>query len=139
MIAAHYSAMKACIESRPALAGKVFAAARLNPQGGLVRETYVILFPTAPDLDDDRFTAVQAEGSTATFEFDVKAVAPTADGVMHVMDHLTAALVGASLDVAGRRCDPVVLTSSDPVAPDDDSSPPMFYADLEFTVVSRRG
>lgn len=138
MIAEHYAAVKTLIESAPALAGKVFPAARTNPDGGLVRDTYVILFPSAPELDDDRLTAVQSALSTATFEFDVRAVAPTAVGVLNVLDHLIPQIAGAIITVDGRRCDPARVASPDPVTPDDSTSPPMYYADVELTVVSRR-
>jgi len=139
VITIHYSAVKDRLEADTALLNKVFPSVRLDSTGDLIRESYLILYPTSPEeLDDYRFTKEQDINSTATFIYDLKAVSSTAEGAGEVADHAITQLVGARLTVAGRKLDQIRMTGASRVEPDTSVKPPLFYCDLEFTLISRR-
>jgi len=136
---AHFSAFKARLEGDSALSGKGYDSARRNTDGILIRDTYWIPFGGAPEnLDDDRFTKPQDADSNAEYVYTVRAVSPTPDGCRAVVDKVTAQLAGAVLAVTGRELDPLRLTASDDPRPDDSVKPPIYFADTEWTLVSRR-
>lgn len=136
---AHLDAVAAQIELADNLRGRGDTAARVDHAGQLVRANYWIVFGGRPeDLDDDRFTAPQQLDSIAEYVFTVRSVAVDADGALDQADAIAAQLVGAVVAVEGRSLDPMRATGSDPVAPDNRVSPPLFYCDDEYTVVSRR-
>lgn len=135
----HYAAVKAQIETDSALAGKGYDSARRDTAGALIRDTYWILFGGGPDdLDDNRFMKTQDVDSAAEYVYTARAVSVTADGCRAVTDKIIAATVGKTLTVTGRTLDPLRLTSSDPVDADESVKPPLYYADTELTLVSRR-
>lgn len=136
MIDAEYAAVLAQLEDDENLTVRdtVYKA-----DGTLFTGTYAVLFGGVPDdLDDDRFTKSQDTDSAATYVYTVRGVAPTADGARAVLKHVTTQLVGFVATISGRTCDPIRLTHADDVEPDTSVKPPLFYADLELTLVSRR-
>lgn len=139
MIEAHYNAVKAALEADPDLSGKVYPSARLDDAGGLVRGAYVIVYPTAPLELQGRFGQAVTTGSLprATFVFDIRAVSTTALAAGRLLDKIMAQLLGARLTVTGRRVDAVRLESVGRVEPDASITPPLFYGDAAFRVVSR--
>lgn len=138
MIADVYSAVKSRLELNPVLAGKVHPSARLEADGDLVRSNYVILYPPPPILDDGRVTKAQDINSDATFMVDGKVVAVDALGCAFLADAVLAQMVGHKLVLSGRRCDPAKLDDMDKVRPDNSVSPPLFFCDISFEIVSRR-
>ena len=139
MIREHFAAVKARIETDTALAGKGYDSVRLDGTGGLVRETYWILYGGGMDeLDDNRFTSVQRANSRADLTYTVRAVANTADLVRSVTAKASAKLVGFVPVVAGRKCDPIRMPPGgmDDVEDDNSVKPPMFYQDTEYVLRS---
>lgn len=137
--AEHFAAVKARLDADSALSGKGYDSARRNTDGTLIRDTYWILFGGAPEtLNDDRFTKPQAADSTAEYVYTVRAVSVTPDGCRAVVGKVIAQLAGATLTVEGRALDPLRLTASDDPRPDDAVKPPIYFADTEWTLVSRR-
>jgi hypothetical protein len=134
-----YAAVKARLELNTVLSGKVNPSARLDSAGGLARSNYVIVYPTAPTvLDDDRFSKPQALDSDATFFVDVKVVAVDALGCALLADAVLTQMVGHQLALTGRVCTPAELDTSGPVRPDNTVSPPLFFSDMSFELISRR-
>lgn len=139
MIADVYNAVKARLELNAALSGKVSPSARLNAADNLVRDNYVIVFPTPPIvLDDDRFSKPQALDSDATFFVDVKIVAVDALGCALLTDAVMTQLIGHQLVITDRACTPAQLDSTTTVRPDNSVTPPLFFCDLSFEIISRR-
>lgn len=137
MIQLHYSAVKTLIELDPALAGKGYDTARRNPDGGLVRDTYWILFGGAPDtLESGRLTAEMVPTSDAVFSYTVRAVSTDTAGCRAVLQHIYDATVGRKPVVAGRRLRSLQFETASDVEPDDSVKPPLFLADLELTLYS---
>jgi len=136
VIDAEYAAVKARLVADTTL---VVRDTVYNADGTIFTGTYAVLFGGAPDtLDDDRFTAAQGTDSTATYVYTVRGVAPTADGARAVLKHVTTQLVGFVATVTGRKCDPIRLTRSTDVEVDASVRPPLFYSDVELTLISRR-
>lgn len=137
---AEYAAVKARIESDPALAGKVHDSALVNVDGSLVRDQYVILFGGGPErLSDDRVTAPQMPDSDAEYVYTARSVSVSADGCRAVASKVYARLVGFRPDVAGRKCQRMRLDDSGPVQADNNISPPLYFLDQDFVLISRRG
>jgi hypothetical protein len=134
-----FAAFRGQLESAPALSGKVFDAVRVDAEGKLIRDTYAVLFGGPPDdLDDGRLALPQMADADATYVYTVRAVSTTAGGVRATLSLLLRQVVGSVLTVEGRRMDRTRLTDVTDVLTDDAVRPPMFYADIEFAVVSRR-
>jgi len=139
VIASMYAAVKARLELNTLLSARVSPSARLDSAGALVRSNYVIVFPTPPVvLDDARFSKPQAVDSDATFLLDVKVVAVDALGCALLTDAVLTQMVGHQLVISGRVCTPAKLDSTSIVRPDNSISPPLFYTDLSFEIISRR-
>ena len=141
MIAATYTALKSQIETAVGLAGKVYDSARLTPEDELIRDLYLILFPTAPfDPTSGRYLAVADwVNVTATFEYDIRFCATTAAGVLALMDRAAGVVQGKTLTVAGRVCAPMSFAASSRVVPDRSVKPPLFYGDATVEFISRPG
>lgn len=136
---AEFQAFRARLAAHSLLAGKVVDAVRLTDGGEPVRANYVVAKPAAPDrLGDDRYTAVQQAASRKRFTFDVRVVATAADGVLLLADAAIAQLVGHSLTVAGRSCDPIELVEGVEEGFEFDRTARLHWVDLSFRFVSRR-
>jgi len=134
---AHFQAFKARLESNPSL--HVYDHdAPLDADGQVVHATYVILYDLGPDdLDDDRFTAPQRADSTATYRCVAKIVAETPFAVRQVLKVVDGLLIKAKLTVQGRSVDPVRLDNAGPIKRDTDISPPLYFAENDYTAVTR--
>lgn len=138
MITPHFNAIKARIEAESTLAGDVHDTVRIDAEGGLIRDNYVILYRSPPEsIGSGRFNAVADSSSELTFIFDVRAVGTSAAMCGAVLDKVMAQLVGFRLVVAGRSCTPIRLESSGRVTADQSVKPFLFYADAGFEFVSR--
>lgn len=135
---AHFTAMKARLETHPQLAGKVYDSARVGTNG-LIRDNYVVLFGLGPDvLDDDRLSAPQLADSDAEYVYPVRAIGTTTAAVRLLSQAVFDQLVGHELVVPGRISSRIKLDDSGPVEVDDSVSPPLFYADAEYLVKTSR-
>lgn len=140
MIAEHFTAFKAAVSAAPNVSGKVFDTARRDASGALIRDTYVVIYGGAPDTrGDDRLASAQQPESDATFVYTVRSVSVTADGCRAIMGAVDSQIVGSKLSVAGRKCDATRQTLAKDVESDDSIQPPLFFGDVEYTVISRRG
>lgn len=137
---AEFAAFKAQVQASPLLTQKVFDVVRIDGDGKLIRDTYVVLFGGPPDdLDDGRLSLPQLPDADATYVYTARVVSTTPGGVRSTINLVLGQIVGQVLVVDGRRIDPMRLTFSTDIIADTSVLPPLFYSDLEFTVVSRRG
>ena len=132
---AHYDALKARIELAPTLTGKVDSSVRIKVPGEVVRDNYVVLWPTGPDdLGDGRFTGVQRAQSRARYRYDVRAVAVDANGCMLLAQAILDQTVGHTLTVDGRACRPCRLDECGRVQ--HDKTVNLYFQDLVIEVLS---
>jgi hypothetical protein len=135
----HFEAVKSRLLADAALASRGVYDSALMEDGVPVIGTYMILFGGAPDsFDDARLSAGQSMSSDATYVYTVRAVSPSADGVRSALQKVFAQLLGFVPVIAGRRCSPLTFNFSTEVRADNAVSPPLFYADSEFTLKSSR-
>jgi hypothetical protein len=140
VIRSHYAAASLKIQEDEHLTGRIHAAALIDRDGKPVVDTYGILWPTGPDdMDDQRLAKNQAIDSDATYMLEARAVGVDADSAGATADAIMAQLIGARLEVEGRRCDPIRLDYCDRIEYDERVRPPLAYVDLRFVLVSRRG
>lgn len=131
-----YAAVKTALAVGP-LTGRVYDTVRIDSTGNLVREAYAVLYGGTPDrLTDERYTAAQRPGSRAFYTYTVRAVAPDPGGVRAVTNTAINNLVGKTLTIPSRVCAPITLELGDDVQEDESVTPPMFYSDTEFQLIS---
>ena len=136
---AEFTAFSTRLAAHTLLSGKVYDAVRLTDAGEPVRANYVVAKPAGPDrLDDSRYTALQRASSARRFTYDVRVVAVDATGVLLLADAAVAQLVGHSLTVAGRACDPIELVEGVEEAFEFDRTARLHWVDLSFRFWSRR-
>lgn len=114
--------------------------APLNPDGSIVRASYVVAWDMGPDvLDDDRVAAPQAYESEGEYRFVTKSVGTDPAAARAVRDAVAGRLTGHRLTIAGRNCDPIRLDPvPNPMQPDTTVSPPLWYIEDDWIVGSRR-
>lgn len=134
MYATHYEAAVARLEADPRLLGKVFDVVRQN-DGEFVRAGYLVVTVGVSELVADRQGGGQIPNDNAVFDFKVRAVNTTADGVMSLLDAVSARWVGWVPQIVGRRCSAMRYPrqSVDVVF---DATARLFYADVEYTLRS---
>lgn len=137
---AEFAAFKTALGEPAMLAGKVETAIRVTATGDPVRTNYVIAFPAVPQFDDQRYTAVQIFESTRELEYDVRAVAVDADGVLLLGEAVVKQMLNRVLTVSGRVCDPVRMPTDnvEEGRVEYDKTARLFYIDMTFRFVSRR-
>lgn len=140
MNADHFQAVWDRLDARPALAGKLRDSyVTRDADGQPIKGVYVVVYGGSPDvLESGRAFAEQRPDSDAEFVYTVRSVAPTAAGCRAAQAQVSAQLVGHTPTVAGRTTYPIRLTLGDEVTPDDDMSPPLYFADDEYTLRSTR-
>jgi hypothetical protein len=136
VIRASYEAFRALVAGLPGVPA-VDEVARVTSSGEPVRANYCIVYPPSiPELDDNRYLALQRADSRARHRFDVRPVATTVDGLNLMADALLS-VIGRVLVVDGRTCEAARLVDGveenraryDPV-------PRLFYMDLTFEIRS---
>jgi hypothetical protein len=133
----HYLAVFGRLEEDDALDGRGYESARVDANGALIRETYWILWGGSPaELGGDRLFKSQETDDNAVFDFTVRSVSTTVEGVFLESQKVQEQLVGWVPEIAGRRCRKVRLTGSDKVKADPSVKPPLFYVDDEFELRS---
>ncbi len=142
MRTAHYSAFEARVKTRvPALASLVFDGdAPLNSDGTVRRASYLVLHDFGFDEQDDaRLSVTVQDTADGTYRVVVRVVAEKRAGVRSVLDVVKSAMVGQVLTIPGRFCGPVAVEPGPhAIERDDDVSPPLFWADLDFIWRSTR-
>lgn len=142
MRTAHFAAFDARVKARvPALASKTYDGdAPLNTDGTVKRETYLILHDFGFDEQgDERLTVTVQDTADGTYRIVVRVVATTRAAVRSVIDTVKTNMVGQVLTITGRVCGPLeVEPGPTPIERDDDVSPPLFWADIDFIWRSQR-
>jgi hypothetical protein len=134
----YYTALKTQIELGQGLAGRVYDTVRLDANGALIRDNYVVLYSPVPlDVPQDRFTMTPTFVGTVEFESDVRVVGTTAATVRQMMSRVSTQMIGHGLTITGRQPARVTLGSSGRVLPDTSVKPFLYYADMSFEWTSR--
>jgi hypothetical protein len=96
---------------------------------------YVVVYPDTAPLSRDRLAA---ESTLARLRFQVTSVGVTRDHAQAVADTANAALIDHRLTVPGWAPGPIALDEAlaVPVRPDQDVTPPVFYAVEQFTLTA---
>lgn len=133
-----FPAFKARLVESPILAGKVFPIVRVTG-GEPVRTNYVVAKSSPPDeIDDARYSSVQAFDAARRFTFDVRVVAVSDDGLDTLGNAVLRQALGHRLVVDGRRCDPISLVPGVEEGDGYDRVAALFYRDFSFRFWSRR-
>lgn len=101
---AEFDALRAAAKETAGFATKVETVVKVNADGSPVRGNYVVLSPSVPDLDDERYTAPQRADSTRRCRTDVRFVAVDTDGLLAMVEAIHGSLIGRTLVVSGRTC-----------------------------------
>lgn len=137
-----WTAFIAYIRTHPQLGDMTYTVVQRDAGGDLVVEkNYLVVWPAIPDrLGDDRWTAKQAATSDRFLSFDVRVVAVDAEGLMLLIEWLTEHLIGHTLNVPGRRCEPITLATDgvEEGTVREDPKTLLQYLDLSFEFWSRR-
>lgn len=133
----HYEIPKARLESGK-LSGKVFDVVRRNDAGEFVRDNYLVY--TMGKLETGASRHPQAADDNAVFVYRLRAVGTTADAVLRVLAEVDARWLGWVPQVPGRKCSSMRFPKQQDVEVQADTSvrPPLFYADVEYTLRSNR-
>lgn len=137
----HYSAFEARVKSRvPALASLTFDGDATLSNGQVHRGTYLVLHDFGFDMQDDaRLSVTVQDAADGNYRVVVRVVAETRAAARTVLDTVKSGLVGQVLTISGRFCGPLeVEPGPHPIERDDDVSPPLFWADLDFIWRSTR-
>lgn len=142
MRTAHFNAFDARVKARvAALASKTYDGdAPLNTDGTVKRETYLILHDFGFDeQNDERLSVTVQDTADGTYRVVVRVVATTRAAVRTVVDTVKTNMAGQVLTITGRVCGQLeVEPGPHPIERDDDVSPPLFWADLDFIWRSTR-
>lgn len=136
---AEFTAFRERLAAHQLLIGKVETAVRLSKGNEPVRANYVIAFPAAPDIvADNRYTAAPDPDADARYTWDVRVVGVDADGVMLLADAVKDQLVGHTLTVPGRRCEPIEYVEPVEEGWGRDNTLRLEWVDMSFRFWSRR-
>lgn len=137
MIAEHLDAVTARLEMHAGLAGKVFEVVRQNPDGEYVRANYVVVTAGMPVTGGDRQARTQTHRDNAVFDFKVRAVGVSPSAVLGLLDAVSQQWLGWVPSVVGRECSAMRYPrQSVTVEADTSVRPPLFFADVEYTLRS---
>lgn len=136
---AEFTAFRTLLDGGAVLSGKVETAIR-REDGDPVRDNYAVLYPSIPGrLKDHRYAAPPDPNADRTLTYDVRAVATSADGAFLLADAAVQRVVGQTLTVAGRRCDPIELVEAvEEGRIQYDRTSDLYFIDMSFRFMSRR-
>ena len=109
---------------------------------GFFRGNYMIMYPSMPDVESERFTAVGTKDSRLDVSVDWKLVATTAEALVGTVSApggalgMLSKLIGRELTVAGRSCSPLEVYTTSPVAFDKEVGG-LYYINGEARFTSR--
>lgn len=141
MRTAHFNAFDARVKARvAALASKTYDGDAPLENGQVLRATYLVLHDFGFDeQNDERLSVTVQDTADGTYRVVVRVVATTRAAVRTVVDTVKTNMAGQVLTIAGRICGPLAVEPGPhPVERDDDVSPPLFWADLDFVWRSTR-
>lgn len=137
MLKAHYDAARARLEEHVALHEKVFDVVRVNDAGEFVRAAYVVLTVGMPETGGDRQARGQQHQDNAVFDFKLRAVGTSPSAVMGLLNAVSEQWLGWVPTVAGRQCYAMRYPRQTvEILPEVSVNPPLFYADVEYTLRS---
>ena len=137
MIDEYYAALKVQIEAGQGLAGRVYDTVRLDANGTLIRDNYVVLYSPVPlAVPQDRATLPPSFAGVVEFESDIRVVGTTAATVRQMMPRVLA-VVGQGITIAGRQAARLRLGDVGKVRPDESVKPFLYYADMSVEWTSR--
>lgn len=120
---------------------EVVDALKYDDNGDLVRDTYIIAFPAlVSGIEQARATSpVDFDNGIRTVTLDLQAVSPKATTAAKALSRAMGALVGKTIAVTGRTCDPIRLQMATGVADDRSILPPIYYVDGSVQITTRPG
>lgn len=131
--AAHFEALLARLRERQGLTVHD-TNAPLDEKQRVVRGTYVVLHDLGPDeYGDERYTAPQTADSAATMRVVARCVGEDANAVRKISGVVRRQFLRWAPTVTGRTCWPLVLDEEGEIEEDKDVSPPLPFADIDFT------
>lgn len=139
MIVAHYAALEARIEAGTGLSDKVFDTVRLDADGGLAYENYVILYsPTQQEIVQSRFAMIADYAGDVPFDCDIRIVGTAASTVRLMLDRVLTQVTGHQLVVSGRQDAKLRVTEVTNVVPDVSVKPFLYTASVSLEWHSRK-
>lgn len=133
----HYTALRT-LAAVGLLEDRVFDTVRVDPDGGLIRDQYLILYRSTPEeIASERFMKAATFDDALTFEWDFRAVGVTAGAAGDVAVTFLRNVIGGRLVVAGRACTPIAGGASGRVLPDTSVRPHLFTVTGSVTTISR--
>lgn len=138
MIDDYFTALKDRIEAGSGMAGSVYDTVRADADGGLVRDTYVVLYsPTVVGMPQEHFTKVQTFADTVEFDCDARVVGTSPAAVRKKLGVVLKQLGGFEVAVSGRLPGKVTVDGGSRVREDQSVKPFLYYADITAEWVSR--
>lgn len=138
MIDEYFQALKARMELSPVMVGKVFDTLRMNPDGGLIRDNYVLLFSPLPvNVPQTRLAQVQTFADDVEFEVDLRVIAVNPAGVRLWASKVMQQLVGHQVAITGRQPAKLTVSGGSRVREDQSVKPFLYFSDLSLEWVSR--
>lgn len=127
-------AVKAAVQTIPALASKTFVAVAPRTNGALPTAPYVVIFPADGVDRQDRVTGPYST-RYPTFLFHI--VGSSYDNAQTVTELVKAKFVvagrGVKLTIAGSNTKPCQWSAPLPIQVDNDLTPPLIYSVAELT------
>lgn len=138
MSAAVQKAVEARIREGAGMADRVFDTARIDAKGGLIRDNYTVVGVSLAGLDEGRLSAAHRADSPGEYFIDVRGVGTTSDAARLMLDRAKTQLLSARLSAPKLRFQQVAFERETKIETDMSVTPPLFYADAEYTVRSDR-
>lgn len=139
MIDDYFEVLFAQLKGSAKLADKTHDSLRLDPDGGLIQDNYVVLFtPTMGDLSGLSVTKEPDLSADIPFEVEVRVVGTSVATARKMLSVATGRFIGFRVTADGRQ--PVMLrcTGTTPVRPDTDVKPFLYWASAFFSWTSRK-
>jgi len=122
------------------LADKTYDTLRLDPDGNLLRENYVVLFsPTLDEGEVERYMKEPDADDAIPFEVEVRVVGTAVPNVRKMLSVAVGQFRGFRVGIEGRS--PVMLrcVGVTQVRPDTAVKPFLYWASTSFAWTSRKG
>lgn len=138
MIDDYYAALKTRVEAEPGFTGRVYDTVRLDANGALIRDNYVIQYSPVPvDVPEYRYTGLESFAGAVEFDNDFRVVGLNAATVRQMTGRLVEHLVGHKLAITGRAPAAIRLGEVGKTVPDTSVKPFLYYADVSIEWTSR--
>lgn len=133
----HFSAFLAAV---PAPVAAHDSTVPIDSNGVVLRASYAVVHDNGAEdpPDDARLAKQQAPDDAVTWRYIVKSVGISPFAARAVDSAVAVGLIGKTLSVAGRKCDPVRMIQSGPVIEDKTVQPSLFYTESDYLLRSQR-